>query len=149
MLGRNLRSSPKHRGSLQKNMTFPEENKLFAGDFRANLDGTNADMVQFTKVSSVPKCVHLQCWSLRSIPYDGWVKYKEKAPDVPDPNQMLKQHVIPNSILQNLKIFSSKGCRKRWIVCMYQANTAILNIRIFSRRYYFRLWAFALTGEYF
>ena len=24
-------------------------NKLFAGDFRANLDETNADMVQFTK----------------------------------------------------------------------------------------------------
>ena len=29
--------------------TFPEGNKLFAGDFRANLDETNADMVQFTK----------------------------------------------------------------------------------------------------
>ena len=28
---------------------FPEGNKLFAGDFRANLDETNADMVQFTK----------------------------------------------------------------------------------------------------
>ena len=149
MLCWNLRSSPKHRGSFQKNMTFPEGNKLFAGDFRANLDGTNADMVQFTKVSSAPKYVHLQGWSLRSGPYDGWVKYKEKAPDMPDPNQMLKQHVIPNSILQNLKIFSSKGCRKRWIVCMYLANTAILNIRFSSRRYYFRLWVFALTGEYF
>ena len=30
-------------------MAFPEVNKLFAGDFRANLDETNADMVQFTK----------------------------------------------------------------------------------------------------
>ena len=39
----------KHRGSLQKNMAFPEGNELFAGDFRANLDETNADMVQFTK----------------------------------------------------------------------------------------------------
>ena len=26
-----------------------EGNKLFAGDFRANLDETNADMVHFTK----------------------------------------------------------------------------------------------------
>ena len=32
---------------------------------------------------------------------------------------------------------------------MFVANTAILNIRIFSRRYHFRIWAFASTGEYF
>ena len=30
-------------------MAFPEGNKLFAGDFRANLDETNANMVQFPK----------------------------------------------------------------------------------------------------
>ena len=30
-------------------MAFPEENQVFAGDFRVNLDETNADMVQFTK----------------------------------------------------------------------------------------------------
>ena len=40
---------PKHRGSLQKNIAYPKGNKLFAGDFYANLDETNADMVQFTK----------------------------------------------------------------------------------------------------
>ena len=34
---------------FKKNMAFPEGNKLFAGNFRANLDETNADMVQFTK----------------------------------------------------------------------------------------------------
>ena len=28
-------------------------------------------------------------------------------------------------------------------------NTAILNIRILSRRYHFRLWVFASTGEYY
>ena len=33
----------------KKKIAFPEGNKLFAGDFRANLDETNADMVQFTK----------------------------------------------------------------------------------------------------
>ena len=41
-------------------------------------------------------------------------------------------------------------CRKTsqtWI--MYAANTAILQLRIFSGRYHFRLWVFALTGEYF
>ena len=41
---------PKTPGiTLKKNMAFPEENKLFAGDLRANLDETNADKVQFTK----------------------------------------------------------------------------------------------------
>ena len=33
----------------KKKIAFPEGNKLFASDFRANLDETNADMVQFTK----------------------------------------------------------------------------------------------------
>ena len=41
---------PKTPGiTSKKNMAFPEGNKLFAGDFRANLDERNADMVQFTK----------------------------------------------------------------------------------------------------
>ena len=34
---------------FKKNMAFPEGNKLFPGDFLANLDEINADMVQFTK----------------------------------------------------------------------------------------------------
>ena len=33
-------------------MAFPEGNKLFVGDFRANLDETNAGMVQFTRDGS-------------------------------------------------------------------------------------------------
>ena len=33
----------------KKNITFSEENKLFAGDSRAKLDETNADMAQFVK----------------------------------------------------------------------------------------------------
>ena len=31
-------------------MAFSEGNQLFAGDFRANMDETNADMVQFTNI---------------------------------------------------------------------------------------------------
>ena len=42
----------------------------------------------------------------------GQNKCKEKVPDVSDPNQMLKQHATPNSSLHNLKIYSSKECRK-------------------------------------
>ena len=41
---------PKTPGiTSKKNMAFPEGNELFAGNFRANLDETNADMVQYTK----------------------------------------------------------------------------------------------------
>ena len=50
-----------------------------------------------------------------SSSYDGWAKCKEKVPDVSDPNQNVE---TTNSSLHNLKIYSSKGCRKtsqRWI----------------------------------
>ena len=63
---------------------------------------------------------------------------------------MLKQHAIPSSGLPNLKIYSSRGCRKasqRW--SMYVANKAILKLRVFRGRYHFRLWVLASTGEYF
>ena len=33
-------------------------------------------------------------------------------------------------------------------LCIYVANKVILKLRIFSRRYNFRLWIFALTPEY-
>ena len=49
MLCWNLENGPKHRGWLQKNIAFPEVNKLFTSDFRANLNETNADMIQFIK----------------------------------------------------------------------------------------------------
>ena len=63
------------------------------------------------------------------------------------PINMWKQHASQNTSLHNLKICSSKGCRKnsqRWIyvasyIATYLANTAVVNIRIFSRRYHFRL----------
>ena len=61
---------------------------------------------------------------------DWWAKYKEKVPDVSDSNQILTQHTIPNTNLQNLKkIYSSKD--------------VFLKFQIFSRRGYFRLWVFA------
>ena len=46
------------------------------------------------------------------------------------PIKMLKQHPAPNSSLQNLKIYSSKGSRKTnqsWI--MYIANITNLKLR--------------------
>ena len=41
----------------KKNVAFPEGNKLFVGDLHANLDETNADMIQFTKRWSWKKIV--------------------------------------------------------------------------------------------
>ena len=35
--------------SKKNNIAFLEGNKLLAGDFRANMDETNADIVHFTK----------------------------------------------------------------------------------------------------
>ena len=44
--------------------------------------------------------------------YDSSAKYKEKVPNVLDPNQNVDTHAIPNSSLHNLKIYSSKECIK-------------------------------------
>ena len=58
--------------------------------------------------------------------------------------KMLKQHATPNSSLHNLFIHQ-KGAEKlvkdeyMYVASYLLANTAILNIRIFSRRYHFRL----------
>ena len=49
MLCRNLPSGPNHRGSLQKNKAFSEDNQLLTANFHANLDEINPDMIQFTK----------------------------------------------------------------------------------------------------
>ena len=83
-------------------MAFSEGNKLFASDFRANLDETNADMVQFTKGLSNIKDTSVETSQLQmsvlhqsicifkadlSSSYDGWAKFKEKVSDVSDLNQ--------------------------------------------------------------
>ena len=40
---------PKTPGITSKKHVFPKGNKLLVGDFRANLDKTNTDMVQFAQ----------------------------------------------------------------------------------------------------
>ena len=66
------------------------------------------------------------------------------------PIKMLKTHAIPNSCLHNLKICSSKLCRKTSQRCiMYVANSKIVELWIFSGRHHFSLWIFASTCEYF
>ena len=72
----------------------------------------------------------------------GQNKCKEKVPDVSGPSQNVETTCNPK--LKFIKIYSSKECIK---TCHTVANTAVLNIRILSRRYHFRLKVFTSTGE--
>ena len=99
-------------------MVFPEGNKLFAGDIRANPDETNADMVnlqrdgtgnRLSKIKDtfaeslqvqVSVLLHQSMCIFRaglSSLYDCWAKYKEKVPDVSGPNQCFEATCISNS----------------------------------------------------
>ena len=106
------------------------------GNGLSNIDDTFAESFQ-VQILALHQSLCVFKAGLSSLS-DGWSKYKQKVPDT------------PNSSLQNLKTFSLKGYRntsQKWI--MYAANIAILELRFFSERYYFRLWVFASTGEYF
>ena len=72
---------------------------------------------------------------------DGWPKYKEKIPAVTDFNQNVKTTCNPRLKLAELKNIHQKGTKKlvKDELCMKPANTAILKLQIFSRRYHFRL----------
>ena len=106
------------------------------------------------------KCMCFFNVGLSSL-YDGWAKYKEKVPDVSDPNQNIETKCNPNSSLHNLKIYSSKGCRKtsqRWIICTYAQLTQQFSLSEFlaediTSNYGFLLWlvnTFTIgTGEYY
>ena len=72
-------------------------NKLFVGDFRADLDETNGrtrnGLSTFAESLQLQMSVLHQSMcifkALKSSSYDGWIKYKEKVP-VSDPNQNVK-----------------------------------------------------------
>ena len=108
-------------------MAFPEGNKLFVGDIRANLDEKNTDRFNLqrdgtgnglfnikgtfveslllqTSVMHKRMCIFKA--GLSSSYYDCWEKYKEKYRICQIPINMLKQHAIPNSSLHKLKIYS-------------------------------------------
>ena len=161
MLCWNLPSGPKHRGWLQKNIAFQKRISWF----RANLDETNAVWFNLQRdgtrngLSNIKETfseslqlqmsvlhqrmsIFLSSMPLSQVHMMAGQIVKKKYP-CQIPNKMLRQEATPNSSLHNLKICLSKWCRKtsqRWIyVATYQANTAILNIRISSRRYHLSL----------
>ena len=83
-----------------------------------------------------------------SILSDGWAKYKEKVPDVSDPNQNVETTSNSKLKFTELKYLFIKRLQKTsQTVCI--ANTGILKLRVFSGGYHFRLWVFTWTGEYF
>ena len=93
-----------------------------------------------------PKAWAFSKAGLKFIWWLGKKNVKKKYLMCQIPIKMLKQHATPNSSWYNLKTYSSKGCRKtsqrRVYVASHLANlanTAVLNIRIFSRKYHFRL----------
>ena len=128
---------PKTLGlTSKKNLAFLEGNKLFAGDFvliwmkqmliwfNLQRDGTRNGLSNinetFAERLRLQMSVLHQCMSILQssrlvsqvhMLYDGWAKCKEKYL-CQIPIKMLKQHATPNSSLHNLKIYSSKGCRK-------------------------------------
>ena len=142
-------------------MAFSEGNQLFAGDVRANLDETNADMVQFTKkwnwkdflaskyfyrklaatnVSSAPKYVHLQGWLSWSLKLsDGWEKYKEKVPDLWYSNRN-----IENKCNSKLKIkqqfynfkFSAVDVTSGYVFLLRLVNTFTIDTEDYYARCY-------------
>ena len=85
------------------------------GNGLSNIKDTFAENVHLQTSVLHLKYEYLQGAGLSSsyVSYDdGQAKYKEKDPDVLDPNQMLKQCAIPNPSLHNLKTYSSKGAEK-------------------------------------
>ena len=115
----------------------------------SNIKDTFAESFQL-QISVLHQSICILKVSLSSLS-NGWAKHKEKVLDVSV--KMLRQHATPKSSLRNLKIFSSKGCKKTsqrfMYVCShgYVANTAIEELRIFSGRYHFRWWVFPSTVE--
>ena len=140
MLCWNLPSSPKHRGWLQKKHCFPWRQQAACRWFRANLDQTNTDMVQFTKIWNCNGLPNINKTFAESLQLQMSVLHqrmrifqtsmlvsqvhmmagqivKKKYLMCQIPIKILKQEATPKSRLQNLKIYLSKGWRKtsqRW-----------------------------------
>ena len=116
---------------FKKNTAFPEGNRLFAGDFvliwmkqtliwfNLQRDGTGnvlTPRIHLQKVcnNKYQFCTKV-CTSSRLVSHVHMMakqNIKKKYLMCQIPIKMMKQHAIPNSSLHNLKIYSSKGCKK-------------------------------------
>ena len=80
------------------------------GNGLSNIEDTFAESFQL-QISVLHQSLCIFKAGLSSLS-DAWEKYKKNVPECQITIKILKQHAIPNSSLQNLKIFSSKGYRK-------------------------------------
>ena len=143
-------------------MAFSEGNQLFAGHFHALLDEMNAGMLNsqrngtgnrlsnikdtfaetFQLQLSLLHQIMVSRDDLSSLSYD-WAKSKEKAPDVSDAKQNVETTYSSKfQFIEHKDLFIKmvqKIQPKMNYVSDYVANTAILELRIFKRRYHFRL----------
>ena len=127
----------KRLGITLKNMALSEGstegNQLFAGDFHAvvikqtlmlfslqrdetgnglsNIKDNSVESFQL-QMSVLHQSTRISKAGLSSLS-DGWANIKKKVPGVSDSNQNVETTCnFPNSTLQKLKIYLSKGCRK-------------------------------------
>ena len=126
---------PKTPGMTSKNIAFPEGNQLFAGDFvlirmkqtlicfDLQRDGTRNGLPNIKATFAESLQLHMsvlqQCMSIfqssmlvSQVHMMAEQNVKKKYLMCQIPIKMLKQQATPNSSLHNLKIYSSKGCRK-------------------------------------
>ena len=123
------------RITSKKNIAFPEGNKLFAGDFvpiwmkqtliwfnlqrngtrngLSNIKETFAEILQLQmSVLHQRMSIFQSSMLVSQVHMMAGQNVKKKCLMCHIPIKMLKQHATPNSSLNNLKIYSSKGCRK-------------------------------------
>ena len=127
---------PKTAGmTSKKNISFPEGNKLFAGDFvliwmkqmliwfnlqrdgtrngLSNIKETFAESLQLQmSVLHQRMSIFQSSMLVSQVHMMAGQNVKKKYLMCQIPMKMLKQHATPNSSLHKLKIYSSKGCRK-------------------------------------
>ena len=126
----------KTRGmTSKKNIAFPETNKQFSGDFLliwtkqrliwfnlqrdgtrngfSNIKETFAERLQLQmSVLHQRMSIFQSSMLVSQVHMMAGQNVKKKYLMCQIPIKMLKQHATPNSSLHNLKIYSSKGCRK-------------------------------------
>ena len=143
-------------------MAFSEGSQLFAGHFHALLDEMNASMLNlqrngtgnglsnikdtfaetFQLQLSLLHQIMVSLDGLSSLSYDR-AKSKEKVPDVSDSKQNVETTFSSKfQFIEHKDLFIKmvqKIQPKMNYVSVYVANTAILELRIFRRRYHFRL----------
>ena len=107
---------------MKQTLIWSNLQKYGTGNGLSNIKDTFAESLPLQMSVLHQSICIFKAGSLKSSSYDGWAKYKKKYLMRQIRVKMLKQHAIPNSSLHNLKIYSSKGCRKTSQILIYVAS---------------------------